>query len=1383
MAEARRQTVVTAVPQAQIDTMMDGRPKKGLVVAGSSPANNFGIVLLAGIQNTFKNPGGGTTTPDVSDRFGIYRQAAGERFGAAWELVNLDDSTPTAILPANQVSQWGAYGGGSALFTSVSAGTPFPTRAYNAYIWLWNDSAGAFSKAYTHRRGSGENFFFFRAETYFGWRRASDGTYRMWSWSDYVNASDEVVQLLSGTSTAQERGDSILFPEGTGNSDIGSSGDGFTVPTGRGNRDPILFQMMEPRLRGRGGQALRSQLMQIDNPSATPSFQQIGDGRVPARAFDLLADGSTLWMTYPTDPSTANGLSLLSAPQPSAPSSSTAFSEVTPRPHAFPHSSMTSSKILNIWLAEASGVGGSQRLCILVEFQREATNGFYQTYAGGAIQCPFFWLTGDYSNRNNISWNEDNWQPLIAPADQALFAQYRNNTITDRYASPFIGMTKHALDGAFHVAMAQYASRDIDVIRIGDFGIAPDRPVWRTPTQEAPAQLTAIRSPDTTSDYGGQYAADASHPLRLQWTYRSPEGGQQYAYRLRRTRQQTTITEYWTGSRWISELDEQSLILAGSIGGVANVTLPGSPAAGWGRDNTGALIEEPLEFRVQTFAEERGAASPFSGRLDIVPAEAQQPVIISPGGAYGSVSAAGARPAGSINANNAIPLPTTLDVSGLIDGAGQRLGWFRLHSFDQGEIIETLTDIDNLRIRADGTYDRSGRLELYSAASEPSQARSGQSPTATAATRPQGSVHRFALDYTWRGRTPRGTWIYLAHNQGSATNVNIESLTLTGSTGADSTLLSPRFGVHWIFPEHATDPQTRYLVKLFSGRRTSGFDTADTLDTVDVAGTEAASVRDIDVDILVEGTYTLSVQTQGRSPAVDAAGDPIPGLLSQPTYLIFEADLTDPTFPDTETVDIVTTSRNSDGDLVVSEVDLPSDRAALRYRAEFPQVVAPLQPGLGSAYGANGNVDAVWRAPWPNGSRITEWQFAIDSSRIVTLDAVLLADENCPRVTWDNVSNGNHRVQARCRNIAGWSPWSDNRFVTVGPVESPQPETVSVAPPAPLLEARHSGQVAVFMCDPANTGGSPIVERQGQWRRAGTGGWTSFAFGDGLNDRDEAVGPAPFNASDTIAYEFQVRVRNSTGWSPWSGSTQITPPATGSFRGATPDHAVILRRQAGSADEPIPIAEIDIEPDPDNPLRVLIEHLDWAPAEDIEYEYLADLYVTVATGTDAGAVLVRHRTDGASGGPLTSEKTRLVPLAAASSGTLSAADDLIILSVQNYSRSTKQAATNLVTSDGKTHVLVGAVEPTETPTLTAVNVPVATVRQLEALRGASVVVLDARFDPRAGVVRSIDEAGSTAMRGRADTVNIVMKIESDFPAIVPQARLRRQVHNIIGPGE
>ena len=1388
MAEARRATVVTAVPQQQMNDMMDGRPKKGLVVAGSSPANNFGVVILAGIQSTFKNPAGGNTSPAASDRFGIYRQAAGERFGSAWEFVALDDSTPTAILPANQVSQWGAYGGGSALFTSVSAGTPFPTRAYNAYIWLWNDSAGAFSKAYTHRRGSGENFFFFRAETYFGWRRASDGTYRMWSWSDYVNASDEVVQLLSGTSTAQERGDSVLFPEGTGNSDIGSSGDGFTVPVGRGNRDPILFQMMEPRRGGRGVQALRSQLMQLDNPSATPSFQQIGNGSVPARAFDLLADGSLLWMTYPTDQNTATRLYLTNAPQPTTPSSSTVFRTDVPQPPPFPHSSMTASKILNIWMAEASGVGGSQRLCILVEFQREAANSFYQNYAGGAIQCPFFWITGDYSNPNNISWNEDNWQPLIAPADQTLFAQYRNNTATDRYASPFIGLSKHSLDGAFHVAVAQYATRDIDTIRIGDFGVAPDRPSWRTPRQAEPAIITPASPPDPAADYGGQWVGDASHPLTVSWNYTSPEGGQQYAYRMRRTRSQSGTTEYWTGSRWVDTLDETSLVLLGSIGGVVVVTLPGTATSGWGRDDSGQVIPENLELRVQVFSEENGAASPFSGRLDVTPGEAQQPVMVAPQGAYGTVAASGALAAGNINANNAIPLPATLDVSAQVGGVGQYRGWFRLHSFDQGHIIETLQPINDLRLQAAGTFSRAGNIELYSAASRPGEARTGQRPAAAAATRAQGGTNRFGLDHTLGGTTPAGTWIYLAHNQGAAVGVDLESVELSGTTGRDTTLSSPRINVEWVFPETAADPQTRYIVRLYRGRVTRRFDELTPLDQVDVAGTEAALVRRVAVDILVEGTYTLMLQTQGSSPV-----DGVDGVLSAPTYAVFEADLVDPTLPDSETVSVVTTSRNAEGDIVVSSPPPPAtlhatdplrDRLGIRYRVTFPQVSAPEQPGLGSAYGANSAVTARWRAPWPNGGRIEEWQFAIDSGQIQTVAAVNLIDPSCPLATWSGIANGSHYVEARCRNVAGWSPWSPRRTVQVAAVESPQPLTVSVAPPAPLLEVRHTGAIAVLMCDPANSGGSGLIERQGRHRQTGTASWTSFSFADGTNDRDEIIGPAGFANGRT--YEVQVRARNETGWSPWSGSTEVTPPATGVFRGVTPDHAVILRRLVGSADDPIPVAEIDIEPDPDNPRRALFEFIDWAAGDGGRYEYSSDLYITVDAGEGVGDVLVRHRTDGAEqredqriGGV----KTRIIPLAKARTGDLDASRDIIVLDVDTYSRRTGAAAQNLVTGDETTHVLVGSQQPLQTPSMRAINVLTADVERLNALVRSSVLVLDARFRATAGVLNSVQDDGGTFMRGRTEAVGIGIKSESEFPRIVPAARLRRQVHNVIGPGE
>ena len=1227
-------------------------------------------------------------------------------------------------------------------------------------MWQWNGSAGAFSLVHTTTQtrsqvNLGNQFGKTKA---WAWRRGSDSV-----WFVFVGAINSAHNAInsryySGSSTVATAQVIGAFT-GLG-ADIVSTGDGFTVPTARGTSHPVTAYLDGAASRlhlltGTGVQR-RSQLL-------TSSRRAPAHG---VRKGDVMCDGPRLWVAYPRDNVGSDRLFVTNGPSPTGLADVTFRTDV-PQPPPFPHSSMTADKILRVWLCEATGVGGSQRLLVAVEFERETANSFYQNYAGGAIRTPVFWMTGDYSGNADISWNEDNWQPLIAPADQALFAQYANTDLDDPAASPVIGFTKHSLEGAFWAGVIQYATRAVDAIKIGDFGVAPDRPVWRTPRQISGGTITPVSAPDTANDYGGHYVADASHPLTLSWTYSSPEGGQQYAYRLRRFLPGTGVTEYWTGTTWTPRLDDGSLVVVGSIGGVAEITLPGSSTSGWGRDSSGALIAETYDLRVQTFAEEGGPASAFSGRLQVTPSEAQQPAMITPQGAYGTLALAGALDAGTIQSGNAFPLPTSLDLSTRIGGVGPLVGQAAVQTFDQGHLIRLLTDVTNFRVRVRGTATpATGPIQLVNV--PPGQALPSQATGGTVVASSSISNGNWAIDFqTALGRAGSHWWLRAQVQS----DITIASIELLGTTGRDTTLFSPRFTVRWTFPAVIADPQTRYIVKLFRGRVTSGFDQESPLDQADVADPVS---REIDIDIFEEGVYTVSLQTQGSSLV---AG--VPGLLSVPTYAIFTADLVEPTIPETEAVIVATSERNGAGDVVpaAGPADGRGDTLGLLYRVAYPAVTVPETPGVGSAYGANSIVDASWRKPWENGSPIDVWQFQLDNGRQIEIQAASLLDENCPIASWSGVSNGNHTVRARAHNAAGWSAWSQTRSVLVSTVGADAPATVPTAPPAPALEVRHTGIVVVLMCDPAGYTGrrtAPVTGRRGRYRRVGTSAWTEFGFDDGLNDREEGIGPLLNNQ----IYEFQVRASNDVGNGAWSASYQVTPPNTGRFRGQIPERAVIRRREVGTDGDGIPIAEVDADVDPSNTLRNLLQYLDWSAGTGQRWEYSAQTFLTVA-----GGALVEHDLDWiAAPTEVTGPNTRLMTIADARGNTL-LPSGIRAVAAQNFARKRLRSARNESTAAGITHVLVGAPEPTETPVLNVVNVPIAVHRALEALIGQSVMVLDGRFGAVGGVVRAVEASGTNAHRGRIDRVNVRMMIESEFPAIIPDAALRRRVHNVIAPGE
>lgn len=1158
----------------------------GNVITSSIDDNSFGVLIFMGYQESL-----GSTSFAENDRLAYYRQPDDSLYNADWSPGSLRGSTPGLdaatrrdLGTIHRPSYWSFGGGASRIGYSTNQYVGVNAARNSHGSFKWNPSSGQFDNAKNRANNLGSTIILPRSYT-----RQQFGIFnvigaglvapiedRVQSREEVVAVQDISIRLFNPQRTTIRATERALV-----GSDLLSLGDGNTIPGGR-QGEPVIATISRFNTT-----TLSIRLQSSSSDAVTSTIESVGwSGTLPTngRLADTVATGRLIWAAYPKNISTSNRIIVRSASQPVNPgalvfSSETSSAQPPPMP-----GDLTAADILRVTLAESTLTAGGRRLAVIVEFRRDPSSEYFRTYTGGAIVAPVFYMTGDYTSATNIAW-EANWLPLISPADQATYGTYLGTDVRDGDNSIVHGVAKHGKRGQINVGILKAATRGVTIARIGTFREAPQVPVMNAPTQEEPAEVTASTA--------GSFGANANFPLMLSWLYRSNIGGEQYGYRLRRRQVRAGVVEYWTRGRWVTVQDDTSLIVDRSISRRGTAVLPGSATSGWARSPDGLLIDDILEFSVQTFSEENGLASDWSNAIAITPGEARDPFIYIPNdafntlGLFGSVSSV-------VDRNEALTLPSTLELS--VSTRSVAIGATQFIDFDNGTLIRTLTDIRTFEFTVRGTLSAAGRIELYASTSRPSQARVGQSVTRSVST--SGSDNSFALTHRV-SNLAANTYIYVAHNRASSTTVNITQASITGTTGDRSTQSETTIPISWLFAGDNATAQSAYRIDLYEGAVTD-FDTAEPIRTLI---REKAASRNAAVNIFTEGTYTVRLITTGQPTIAGGVG-----LRAQPAYAIFELDLIDPAIPTTQRVRPARLTLSGDKPTPVATTDTRGTLGHL-YDVIFPRARIPLTPGAGSVYGYNGELQAVWREPWPNGSDILEWEFRYDRGNNQRLLISEIGDPACPSYTWTGVPNGRRTVQARCRNAAGWSSWSQLIGYTVrsGPVLDPDTgATAPVAPPGVRLEVRHGGRILVSMCDPAFNGLRDITRREFRYSSNLGGSWTNQDF-HGISTDAFISGRV-----DGRTYWIEARVYNEVGASPWSERYAVVPPAASVFTGAIPDHALVYRREVGTQGDGIVVAQITVDNESAVPR---FQFFTMGVSDNIDYEYRSVLYTPDAPGS------------------------------------------------------------------------------------------------------------------------------------------------------------------------
>ena len=1185
MAQSRIATILNDVPQAQWDDLLLHNNRSGNVVVGSNVGDGFGTVIFLGVHSSFPRPDGTTLSTGTNDEFVYLRQPENSAFNAGWNTFNLTGSTLPVpnVNPPYRSEHTVSGGGGLRLATrwdkSTSGGSGPTILTYR-----WDPTAQSFVTGVSHQT---------RDRTNVGLISTAG---RILYLNPYLEnrAIERVFTLLPRSSNDYNSyyyrtGSSGTFNSGVGfatsssalgiphDADILSNGDGSTVPLTRTQAAvSVSFDYIGSTLNARTsadrGADVVSQISTVTGSRG--SNRKLVGG---------LADGNLVWVVYPANFTTANGLTVRNAAQPSGVGTLTFSDSNIGQPPLFPNTTMTADKILNIWLAEsATNVG--RRLALVVEFERDSANTFYRDYGGGSIEAPIFFITGDYTSSTNINWDTDaGWQPVIPASEQSAFSEYRGTDVNNPLNTIVHGVSKHGKGGNVDLALLRPSDRSIVFGRVADFRAAPNRPRFTETQQPSPAIIT-----EKTAN---SYVANANFPLVLNWVYDSGTGGEQYGYTLRRRFTDTERFEYWNGSSW----QAQSLIVvATSLNRGFRVELPGTSTSGWARNSDGSIIEEELEFNVQTYAEQDGPASPFSNSLFITPAESRDPIIVTPDGGFSTFTLFGSS-VGTVNANEPLVLPDSIQLSKTLSREGL-VGLTNLEDFDNGTLVRTLTRIRNMRIVIRGTSSNGGSIQLYNpTTTKPTSSGQGFSTNARI-----GGDGAFSLTFD-AGNVADNSYFYVRYNPGGSGAANsivrITSISITGETGFETLQANSAIVLGWAFTGNNLTAQSEYQVDLYEGRVTD-FDGAVPLRSRRRTDqfTRSALLR-----VLEQGVYTARVFTIGQ------AAEGVSGLRSRDAYATFEVDLIDPVTPDSQTVELATARRNMNNELEASTTDLGREANFLLYRVNFPAARVPLVPGVGSSIGINGTLFANWRIPYAGGSPITEWEFQYNEANTISLLVEdILGDTSCVTTRWEGIPNGSYRVRARARNAAGWSPWSAVRTATATTFPTPREITVPIAPSAPRLEIRPGGRILVSMCDPVYEGERRTISRSYRWRRGG-GSWTTSDFDPG--SLDAFISGVVNNAR----YDVQVRSSNEIGDSPWSESYSVTPPATGVFRGVVPNQAIIYRRDEGETGEGKIVAVREIDTSEISPR---FELWDWAVDEGVVHEYRSELFIKELVGQE-----------------------------------------------------------------------------------------------------------------------------------------------------------------------
>jgi hypothetical protein len=203
----------------------------------------------------------------------------------------------------------------------------------------------------------------------------------------------------------------------------------------------------------------------------------------------------------------------------------------------------------------------------------------------------------------------------------------------------------------------------------------------------------------------------------------------------------------------------------------------------------------------------------------------------------------------------------------------------------------------------------------------------------------------------------------------------------------------------------------------------------------------------------------------------------------------------------------------------VSGLGGPTEIRVAIKRATVPS--APARP-VASSISASA-VRLTWTKPADNGAVIDGLRLGYRRATSGGPTSVMSSDLDD---VWAGFTPG-ETVYFCCgaRNSEGWGPWS--AFTTVKFLDEPAAGGLVTYSEVSQLS------VVVHFADPANNGGTAILERQVGWTTTNGGNPTTTATYSATGVNKIA------NLRPGTVYYFRSRTRNAVGWSAWSGQTSV----------------------------------------------------------------------------------------------------------------------------------------------------------------------------------------------------------------------------------------------------
>ena len=190
---------------------------------------------------------------------------------------------------------------------------------------------------------------------------------------------------------------------------------------------------------------------------------------------------------------------------------------------------------------------------------------------------------------------------------------------------------------------------------------------------------------------------------------------------------------------------------------------------------------------------------------------------------------------------------------------------------------------------------------------------------------------------------------------------------------------------------------------------------------------------------------------------------------------------------------------------------------------------APAQPTATAP--ASGELDWSWNCPLDGGAAITSFNFYWRTAGTLAFSAAISV--TTPRYVLTGLTNGTAiEAQVEAVNAQGTSPPS-----AVGSA-TPQGTVPGGGATLALRATAGDGEVDLDWLEP-DTGGLTITQYIVQWRAAGQ----AFSTGRQVTISGALTAYTRDTLTNGTAYFFQVRARNSSGFSPYSNEASATPVA------------------------------------------------------------------------------------------------------------------------------------------------------------------------------------------------------------------------------------------------